>query len=109
MEAEKLDPNIISSAPCLGSAIVTDVTPRHIGWRGGAVTIHGSGFSEDVFNQFDPVLGNKVRKQSIRVLLICLSQVWFANEFVSVPCQNPINFNFLLENPQVKRAPENNV
>ena len=46
---------------------MTDVTPRHIGWRGGAVTIHGSGFSEDVFNQFDPVLGNKVRKQSIRV------------------------------------------
>ena len=30
-----------------------------------------------------------------------MSQVWFANEFVSVPCQNPINFNFLLENPQV--------
>ena len=28
------------------------------------------------------------------------SQVWFANEFVSVPCQNPINWNFLLENPQ---------
>ena len=27
-------------------------------------------------------------------------QVWFANEFVSVPCQNPINWNFLLENPQ---------
>ena len=31
-----------------------------------------------------------------------MSQIWFANEFVSVPCQNPINFNFLLENPQVK-------
>ena len=28
------------------------------------------------------------------------SQVWFANEFVSVSCQNPINWNFLLENPQ---------
>ena len=27
-------------------------------------------------------------------------QVWFANEFVSVPCQNPINWNFLLENPR---------
>jgi hypothetical protein len=27
---------------------------------GGTVTIHGTGFSEDVFNQFDPVLGNKV-------------------------------------------------
>ena len=26
--------------------------------------------------------------------------MWFANEFVSVPCQNPINWNFLLENPQ---------
>ena len=28
------------------------------------------------------------------------NQIWFANEFVSVPCQNPINWNFLLENPQ---------
>ena len=55
--------NFSSSAHCLGSAIVTDVTPRHIGWRGGAVTIHGSGFSEDVFNQFDPVLGNKVKAE----------------------------------------------
>ena len=24
------------------------------------MTIEGAGFSEDVFNQFDPVLGNKV-------------------------------------------------
>ena len=24
------------------------------------ITIEGAGFSEDVFNQFDPVLGNKV-------------------------------------------------
>ena len=64
---------------------MTSVEPTRIGWQGGAVTIHGSGFSEDVFNQFDPVLGNKV---------------WFANEFVSVVCQTPINWNFLLENPQ---------
>ena len=63
-------PNVSSSAHCLGSAIVTDVTPRHIGWRGGAVTIHGSGFSEDVFNQFDAVLGNKVKIQvRIRMLI----------------------------------------
>jgi len=69
----------------LASPIVTDLSPRRIGYGGGAVTINGEGFSEDVFNQFDPVLGNKV---------------WFANEFVSVVCQTPINWNFLLENPQ---------
>ena len=49
---------------CLGSSvsspIVSKVSPRDIGWGGGAVTIEGAGFSEDVFNQFDPVLGNKV-------------------------------------------------
>ena len=32
-------------------------------------------------------------------------QIWFANEFVSVVCQNPINWNFLLENPQVPYGP----
>merc|ERR1712223_342265 len=69
----------------LGNPIVTDVQPRRIGYGGGAVTIHGQGFSEDVFSQFDPVLGNKV---------------WFANEFVSVVCKTPISSNFLLENPQ---------
>ena len=74
------------------------------------------GFSEDVFSQFDPVLGNKVRKNfslpSIQVLLLnetrnyeivflsSLVQVWFANEFVSVVCKTPISSNFLLENPQ---------
>ena len=52
--------SLLPPGRCHGGAIVTDVTPRHIGWRGGAVTIHGAGFSEDVFNQFDPVLGNKV-------------------------------------------------
>ena len=59
----KHNENLINATParCLGKAIVTDVTPRRIGWRGGATTIHGSGFSEDVFNQFDPVLGNKVK------------------------------------------------
>ena len=31
-------------------------------------------------------------------------QVWFANEFVSVICQTPINWNFLLENPQVLKT-----
>ena len=32
-----------------------------LSYGGGTVTIHGSGFSEDVFNQFDPILGNKVK------------------------------------------------
>ena len=84
------------------------MSPSQIGEGGGAVTIEGAGFSEDVFNQFDPVLGNKVGGGYFYAvfLLILLTiirfivQVWFANEFVSVPCQNPINWNFLLENPQ---------
>ena len=42
------------------SPIVSRVSPSRIGYGGGAVTIEGAGFSEDVFNQFDPVLGNKV-------------------------------------------------
>ena len=68
---------------------------------GGAVTIEGAGFSEDVFNQFDPVLGNKVNTVDFLDYHITLnSKVWFANELVSVSCQNPINWNFLLENPQ---------
>ena len=70
---------------------------------GGTVTIHGTGFSEDVFNQFDPVLGNKVdiTETMDQILNRYLDlQVWFANEFVSVSCQNPINWSFLLENPQ---------
>ena len=41
-----------------GHQMVKD--PSKIGYGGGAVTIEGAGFSEDVFNQFDPVLGNKV-------------------------------------------------
>ena len=45
---------------CLSTAVVTKVEPRRIGYGGGVVTIHGDGFSEDVFNQFDPILGNKV-------------------------------------------------
>ena len=45
---------------CVSSPIVSKVSPREIGEGGGAVTIEGAGFSEDVFNQFDPVLGNKV-------------------------------------------------
>ena len=46
---------------CVSSPIVSKVSPREIGLGGGAVTIEGAGFSEDVFNQFDPVLGNKVK------------------------------------------------
>ena len=52
--------SLLFSGQSFGSAIVTDVNPRSIGYGGGAVTINGEGFSEDVFNQFDPVLGNKV-------------------------------------------------
>ena len=102
----------------LGNPIVTDVQPRRIGYGGGAVTIHGQarsslffkwnsllssqGFSEDVFSQFDPVLGNKVRIIDLFSLIIPNPsiQVWFANEFVSVVCKTPISSNFLLENPQ---------
>ena len=83
------------------SPIVSKVSPSKIGYGGGAVTIEGAGFSEDVFNQFDPVLGNKVNNcNTNKIFLRYFTQVWFANEFVSVPCQNPINWNFLLENPQ---------
>lgn len=53
---------------CRGGAIVTEVTPRAIGYGGGAVTILGEGFSEDVFNQFDPILGNKVKKAPQSIL-----------------------------------------
>ena len=45
----------------ISSPIVSKVSPTQIGLGGGAVTIEGAGFSEDVFNQFDPVLGNKVQ------------------------------------------------
>ena len=43
-------------------------------YGGGTITIHGSGFSEDVFNQFDPILGNKVTKLLI-LLYICIFPV----------------------------------
>ena len=42
------------------ASMVSKVSPSDIGVRGGAITIEGVGFSRDVFNQFDPVLGNKV-------------------------------------------------
>ena len=44
----------------MSSPVVSSVSPSKIGLGGGVVTIEGAGFSEDVFNQFDPVLGNKV-------------------------------------------------
>ena len=50
----------LCSGICGSSPIVSKVSPSQIGEGGGAVTIEGAGFSEDVFNQFDPVLGNKV-------------------------------------------------
>ena len=49
-----------SSGQTMSSPLVSKVSPSDIGVRGGAITIEGVGFSEDVFNQFDPVLGNKV-------------------------------------------------
>ena len=66
-----LSPNFISlfTGQSFGSAIVTDLSPRRIGYGGGAVTINGEGFSEDVFNQFDPVLGNKVINKRLFVFL----------------------------------------
>ena len=51
---------ILSLGLGISSPIVSKVSPTQIGLGGGAVTIEGAGFSEDVFNQFDPVLGNKV-------------------------------------------------
>ena len=51
---------IFCSGLCSSSPIVSKVSPRDIGRGGGVITIEGAGFSEDVFNQFDPVLGNKV-------------------------------------------------
>ena len=60
----------------LASPIVTDLSPRRIGYGGGAVTINGEGFSEDVFNQFDPVLGNKV--STFLGALQSLNHNWFS-------------------------------
>ena len=52
---------------CRGAAIVSSIEPRYIGYGGGAITIYGEGFSEDVFNQFDPILGNKVEDPSTQI------------------------------------------
>ena len=69
----------------MSGARVTSIDPRHIGEGGGTIVIHGDGFATDAFSQFDPSKGNKAV---------------FSNELISVECQNPINWNFLLENPQ---------
>ena len=66
---KKLNQNLLLGGS-LQKAKVTDVQPRHIGYMGGVVTIHGTGFSEDVFNQFDPVLGNKVRMLKDQFLFV---------------------------------------
>ena len=60
---------ILHSGFSSSSPIVSKVSPRDIGLGGGVITIEGAGFSEDVFNQFDPVLGNKVS------ILICYSVI----------------------------------
>ena len=61
------------------------MSPTHVGYGGGAITIEGSGFSEDVFNQFDPVLGNKVidivnfSKLSLILQISVLIGAWMCN------------------------------
>ena len=83
---------------------VSSIDPRHIGEGGGTIVIHGEGFATDGFSQFDPSKGNKVRGRNGLIKLIDISshclQAIFSNELMSVECQNPINWNFLLENPQ---------
>ena len=61
---------ILSLGLGISSPIVSKVSPTQIGLGGGAVTIEGAGFSEDVFNQFDPVLGNKVTTCNQKVTLV---------------------------------------
>ena len=86
----------------LASTIVTSISPDRIGYGGGTINIHGEGFATDGFSQFDPNKGNKVlEKKSSCEMAFLLSQVIFANSYTSVECQNPINWNFLLENPAV--------
>ena len=84
-------------------ATVTSIDPRHIGEGGGTIVIHGEGFATDAFSQFDPSKGNKVRGRKVSIELhnkYIYLQAIFSNELMSVECQNPINWNFLLENPQ---------
>ena len=83
-------------------AIVTSIDPTNIGEGGGTIVIHGEGFATDGFSQFDPSKGNKVRggKRFKKLNNISSLQAIFSNELMSVECQNPINWNFLLENPQ---------
>jgi hypothetical protein len=68
----------------LGSQI-SYITPTTISQGGGVIFIHGSGFSEDDFNLFGPVAGNKI---------------WFYNEYETIVCSHPIEKNWLLQNPQ---------
>ena len=42
------------------SANVWSISPNIISEMGGVITIWGKNFAADNFNQFDPMLGNKV-------------------------------------------------
>ena len=53
---------------------------------GGVLYIYGEGFSDNNFNTFDPILGNKI---------------WLYNDYETLPCQHPVERNWLLQNPQV--------
>ena len=84
------------------AAFVKKIEPfPYIGEGGGTVKIYGGGFSEDVFNFGKPNHGNKVFKlPSLYCTSYSLPQVRFANDYISLVCQTPIQWNFLLENPQ---------
>ena len=43
-----------------GTARVTSINVRDIGYGGGTIVIEGEGFATDAFSQFDPSKGNKV-------------------------------------------------
>ena len=70
----------------LGVPSVSYIEPQSISQGGGVIFIHGSEFSEDNFNLFGPVAGNKI---------------YFYNEYETIVCSHPIEKNWLLQNPQV--------
>lgn len=87
-----------------GTPKVTSINVNRIGRGGGTIVIEGEGFATDGFSQFDPTKGNKVGLKNLSngfpIFILYILQVIFSNELLSVECQNPVNWNFLLENPQ---------
>jgi len=69
-----------------GVPSVSYIEPQSISQGGGVIFIYGSEFSEDNFNLFGPVAGNKI---------------YFYNEYETIVCSHPIEKNWLLQNPQV--------